>query len=222
MIIANTETHGIVETDIIVAKIAKSLRLIGKAFQKKTRRQYREYLREGMNNGKHFTNGISIVDGDRSIWKPGHKHIYKRRDAHESPMVGSNTVIHGSVNEECGVIQMGYSDSDLMKMQKESLIYMIKCLEHNFREERKSNDRQYKMLCEYEKYKWHDIRKNPRDLPEDEDEDVLAYDCGYFIARCEHHTDFFGRLHTDWTDDTFGPLENVIAWRYIEPFEEDT
>ena len=74
-----------------------------------------------------------------------------------------------------------------------------------------------KALKKADKYKWHDLRKNPNDLPEDngygKSECVLAvtgtpewgdYEWAYY----NHNT----RM---WS--TYG--QNVFAWRYIEPFE---
>ena len=70
-----------------------------------------------------------------------------------------------------------------------------------------------------DKYRWHDLRKNPDDLPEaiyggDESEYVLvmtgtpewnSWEQAYY-----HH----GK--EEWS--TYE--QNVFAWRYIEPFEE--
>ena len=71
-----------------------------------------------------------------------------------------------------------------------------------------------------DKYRWHDLRKNPDDLPEAicggyESEYVLvmigtpewnSWEQAYY-----HHGT---RL---WTTDE----QNVFAWRYIEPFKEE-
>ena len=70
-----------------------------------------------------------------------------------------------------------------------------------------------------DKYRWHDLRKNPDDLPEadgnDESDYVLvmigtpewnSWEQAYY-----HHGK---RLWTTYE-------QNVSAWRYIEPFEEE-
>lgn len=74
-------------------------------------------------------------------------------------------------------------------------------------------------LKKADKYRWHDLRKNPDDLPEDngygESEYVLvmigtpewnSWEQAYY-----HHGK---RLWSIYEQDVF-------AWRYIEPFEEN-
>lgn len=76
-----------------------------------------------------------------------------------------------------------------------------------------------KALKKADKYRWHDLRKNPDDLPEadgnDESDYVLvmigtpewnSWEQAYY-----HHGK---RLWTTYE-------QNVFAWRYIEPFEEE-
>ena len=76
-----------------------------------------------------------------------------------------------------------------------------------------------KALKKSDKYKWHDLRKNPDDLPEadgnDESDYVLvmigtpewnSWEQAYY-----HHGK---RLWTTYE-------QNVFAWRYIEPFKEE-
>ena len=77
-----------------------------------------------------------------------------------------------------------------------------------------------KALEKADKYRWHDLRKNPDDLPEaigggDESEYVLvmigtpewnSWEQAYY-----HHGK---RLWSTYD-------QNVFAWRYIEPFEEE-
>ena len=80
-------------------------------------------------------------------------------------------------------------------------------------------DMAIKALEKADKYRWHDLRKNPDDLPEaignSESEYVLvmigtpewnSWEQAYY-----HHGK---RL---WTTHE----QNVFAWRYIEPFEEE-
>ena len=76
-----------------------------------------------------------------------------------------------------------------------------------------------KALEKADKYRWHDLRKKPDDLPEadgnDESDYVLvmigtpewnSWEQAYY-----HHGK---RLWTTYE-------QNVFAWRYIEPFEEE-
>ena len=71
-----------------------------------------------------------------------------------------------------------------------------------------------------DKYRWHDLRKNPDDLPEaigggDESEYVLvmigtpewnSWEQAYY-----HHGKKMWSIYE----------QNVFAWRYIEPFKEE-
>ena len=70
-----------------------------------------------------------------------------------------------------------------------------------------------------DKYRWHDLRKNPDDLPEadgnSESEYVLV-----MIGTPEWNSWEQAYYHHDkklWS--TYD--QNVFAWRYIEPFEEE-
>ena len=70
-----------------------------------------------------------------------------------------------------------------------------------------------------DKYRWHDLRKNPDDLPKDngygESEYVLAMigtpEWNSWEQAYYHHGK---RLWSTYE-------QNVFAWRYIEPFEEE-
>ena len=70
-----------------------------------------------------------------------------------------------------------------------------------------------------DKYRWHDLRKNPYDLPEDngygKSEYVLVmigtpewYSCEW--AYYSHNAKMWSIYE-----------QNVFAWRYIEPFKEE-
>jgi len=74
-----------------------------------------------------------------------------------------------------------------------------------------------------DKYRWHDMRKNPEDLPSDDCEDDFftvavngtdedGHKCGGYVMIAAY-------LY-DGTWDVCDTLE-VIAWRYIEPFESE-
>ena len=77
-----------------------------------------------------------------------------------------------------------------------------------------------KALEKADKYRWHDLRKNPDDLPEaigggDESEYVLV-----MIGTPEWNSWEQAYYHHDkkmWS--TYE--QNVFAWRYIEPFKEE-
>ena len=75
-----------------------------------------------------------------------------------------------------------------------------------------------KALGKADKYRWHDLRKNPDDLPEadgnSESEYVLV-----MIGTPEWNSweqAYYHHGNEEWS--TYD--QNVFAWRYIEPFEE--
>lgn len=75
-----------------------------------------------------------------------------------------------------------------------------------------------KALEKADKYKWHDLRKNPDDLPEDngnsESEYVLV-----MIGTPEWNS--WEQAYYHHGKQMWSTYEqNVFAWRYIEPFEE--
>lgn len=70
-----------------------------------------------------------------------------------------------------------------------------------------------------DKYRWHDLRKNPNDLPKadgnSESEYVLV-----MIGTPEWNSweqAYYHHGNEEWS--TYD--QNVFAWRYIEPFEEE-
>lgn len=72
------------------------------------------------------------------------------------------------------------------------------------------------VIVEHDKYRWHDLRKNPDDLPK------IGSDIVYlFIYSGEHER----RLHSNalpfmFEDDLKSNDEfEYIAWKYLEPFE---
>ena len=79
-------------------------------------------------------------------------------------------------------------------------------------------------LKKADKYRWHDLRKNPDDLPEAigggyESEYVLV-----MIGTPEwnnHEWAYYNHNTRMWSTPFYE--QNVFAWRYVEPFkEEDT
>ena len=76
-------------------------------------------------------------------------------------------------------------------------------------------------LKKADKYRWHDLRKNPDDLPEADE-----YGCSEYVLVMtgtpewdNHEWAYYNHNTKMWST----PLceQNVFAWRYIEPFEEE-
>ena len=70
-----------------------------------------------------------------------------------------------------------------------------------------------------DKYRWHDLRKNPDDLPEADGNSESDYVL-VMIGTPEWNSWEQAYYHHDkkmWS--TYD--QNVFAWRYIEPFEEE-
>ena len=77
-----------------------------------------------------------------------------------------------------------------------------------------------KALEKADKYKWHDLRKNPDDLPEAIGGSYVSEYVFVMIGtpgwnNCEWA--YYKHNHKEWS--TYE--QNIIAWRYIEPFEEE-
>lgn len=70
-----------------------------------------------------------------------------------------------------------------------------------------------------DKYRWHDLRKDQNDLPE-KYEDV--YVCVLNRGKKTYNRTWFDGLWRNATSKkpTYYVKTSVIAWRYIEPFEE--
>ena len=77
-----------------------------------------------------------------------------------------------------------------------------------------------KALEKADKYRWHDLRKNPDDLPEAIGD---CYESDYvlvLIGTPEWNSWKLAYYHHDkklWS--TYE--QNVFAWRYVEPFKEE-
>lgn len=74
------------------------------------------------------------------------------------------------------------------------------------------------LITKSEEYRWHDLKKNPNDLPPlYEDVEVFDGKSYYIFSRCET-----GNNNSwDW-EDSFGfyvERDEVIAWRKIKPYE---
>ena len=75
-------------------------------------------------------------------------------------------------------------------------------------------------LEEADKYRWHDLRENPDDLPEAIGGSYVSEYVLVMIGtpgwnNCEWA--YYRHNHKEWS--TYE--QNIIAWRYIEPFEEE-
>ena len=78
-----------------------------------------------------------------------------------------------------------------------------------------------KALEKADKYKWHDLRKNPDDLPEADE-----YGCSEYVLVMtgtpewdNHEWAYYNHNTRVWS--TPFCEQNVFAWRYIEPFKEE-
>ena len=77
-----------------------------------------------------------------------------------------------------------------------------------------------KALEKADKYRWHDLRKNPDDLPEAIGGSYVSEYVFVMIGtpgwnNCEWA--YYKHNHKEWS--TYE--QNIIAWRYVEPFEEE-
>lgn len=86
-----------------------------------------------------------------------------------------------------------------------------------------------RLLNEHRKgrYRWHDIRKNPEDLPTKDGRYLVFAKCrkkGRYGRESEPYVDYLIANFSEFADGChfFGDTRTdlVIAWREIEPFEE--
>ena len=72
-----------------------------------------------------------------------------------------------------------------------------------------------------DKYRWHDLRENPDDLPEADE-----YGCSEYVLvmtgtpEWDNHEWAYYNHNTRMWSTPFCE-QNVFAWRYIEPFKEN-
>lgn len=90
----------------------------------------------------------------------------------------------------------------------------------------------------HDKYKWHDLKQNPNDLPKDNSEVLVAiyntkidllvryrivwfatdlYECDkqdFYLYKNKRESGFVD-YDNDWT---MFKVNSVVAWKYIEPF----
>lgn len=77
-------------------------------------------------------------------------------------------------------------------------------------------------LKKADKYRWHDLRKDPNDLPEIDPDLLPISKRVYFSTKDDAYTGTYDHLLETWDSDGlegFAVSEVVIAWREIEPFE---
>ena len=75
-----------------------------------------------------------------------------------------------------------------------------------------------KALEKADKYRWHDLRKNPDDLPEADGNSESDYVLVMIGTPEWNHCEFVYYNHNSRVWSTYE--QNVFAWRYIEPFKE--
>lgn len=114
---------------------------------------------------------------------------------------------------------MTYSDSTLKSFKKDFLIGIIRCLEHNISVLEERNDNQYKLLMKSHQYRWHDLRRNPSDLPDDF-HTVFICVKGFEGKTLGVSIAMYNRPLKIWGTESFRYKDcQVVAWREIEPFE---
>ena len=96
----------------------------------------------------------------------------------------------------------------------ENLIYLYRPLGNSL----KAWHMAIKALEKADKYRWHDLRKNPDDLPEAIGGSYVSEYVFVMIGtpgwnNCEWA--YYKHNHKEWS--TYE--QNIYAWRYIEPFE---
>lgn len=74
-------------------------------------------------------------------------------------------------------------------------------------------------LEKQEKYKWHDLRKDPSDLPETNGNDESDYVLVMIGCPEWNHWERAYYKHSSKMWSTFE--QNIFAWKYIEPFESE-
>lgn len=129
-----------------------------------------------------------------------------------------------------------YKDSTLLGFTKAQLIGIIRCLEHNIEVVEERNSNQFRLLMENEKYRWHELRKAPNDLPKPEDDSVMfecvlenhIHDAHYPAFYFNEELREFGYYNSAYAvrngADEFETIEDmgyekVIAWREIKYYE---
>lgn len=74
-----------------------------------------------------------------------------------------------------------------------------------------------KLIKSQLKYRWHDLRKNPDDLPKD----GRLVEIVYLLKGCPDNPAYYGYGHWCGSSKNFNNRTdaNIIAWREVEPFK---
>ena len=108
-------------------------------------------------------------------------------------------------------------------MTNKEAIKAIKCNypPENYTRLREALDMATEALEKANKYRWHDLRKNPNDLPEADE-----YGCSEYVLVMigtpewdNHEWAYYNHNTRSWSTPFYE--QNVFAWRYIEPFKEN-
>lgn len=84
------------------------------------------------------------------------------------------------------------------------------------------------VLEKADKYRWHDLRENPDDLPEEHHKYEHSFSDKVLVITEEYENTivaymnltlniWLNPIHEEYLEPDFG---KVIAWKYIEPFEK--
>lgn len=92
-------------------------------------------------------------------------------------------------------------------------LYACECYPDEFKVVQELIDKQ-------EKYRWHDLRKDPNDLP---NESLGCLVCMSKNGYSPHWFASYNKERECWLDgiDWGRKLDKVIAWKYIEHFEDE-
>lgn len=108
------------------------------------------------------------------------------------------------------------SDNTLHGFTKARIVQLVRCLENNWAAALERCENQYKILCGYhekeKKYAWHDLRKNPDDLPDTPRLVLTKIDFEYWEYEISRYMQF------EYTGMWMNQKAQPIAWREIEPF----
>lgn len=76
-----------------------------------------------------------------------------------------------------------------------------------------------RVLFEVEKHRWHDLRKNPDDLPERNENDESDY---VLVLIGSPEWNHWEQAYYNHAKGAWSPYEQgIIAWKMIEPFESE-
>ena len=106
--------------------------------------------------------------------------------------------------------------------EAETIITMCDLFDHTEDESTKAQiDYVLGVLREQEKYAWHDLREDPKDLPVDSRVVEVAMSGVEGDVRYSHGcTTLLANGHRVWAIGIDYPVHKITHWRYIEPFGE--